>query len=236
MPAYSTSHRQLMKRITFLDADLAKKSDAVVNSAVITAPSIEAGSLKIPLSGTGYGTVSVGAGGVLIDELLSVEAVFKVSKIVETTEIRIGVGSAFNADPDAVAASAWLKIVGQNTAANAHLVYVESDDAVLDINDEPANGIQIPVGVWCKAKLDFRSGIQSISVPGKSKGGKGSIQFAVTAERGYAQHVRGLTKHIDMSNYAGVIGPYFHAEKTGAGGATDSIVYLRELCMEYNSF
>lgn len=236
MPAYSTSHRTLQKRITFLEADLAKKSDAVVNTAVITAPSIEAGSLKIPLSGTGYGTVSVGQGGVAIDDLLSVEAVFKVSKFVETTELRIGAGSAFNADPDAVAASAWLKIIGQAGAANAHLVYVESDDAVLDINDEPANGIQIPVGVWCKARIDFRSGIQSISVPGKSKGGKGSVQFSVTADRGYAQHVRGLTKHMDMSNYTGVIGPYFHAEKTGAGGATDSIIYLRELCMEYNSF
>lgn len=221
------------KKITFSEADITKMESVVVSNATITAPSIEAGSLKIPLSGTGYGTVSVGQGGVLIDELTGIEFVFKVSKFVETTELRIGVGSAFNADPDAVVASAWLKVIGQAGAANAHLVYVESDDNVLDINDEPVSPIQIPVGVWCKAKLDFRSGIQAVLPPGKSKGGKGSVQFSLTGERGYEQHVRPFRRHMDMSNYSGLIGPYFHAEKTGAAGATDSIVYLREINIDY---
>ena len=58
------------------------------------------------------------------------------------------------------------------------------------------------------------------------------MQFSIGDEHGYRTPVGGLTKHMDMSAYCGVIGPYFHAEKTGDSGG-DMVVTLHEMSMEF---
>ena len=133
-----------------------------------------------------------------IDDLLDVEFLYKVSDWDANAEALLGMGSAFNADPDAIAQLACFKVAG---GVNGRNLVIETDDGVTDINDE-ATGIEVGSGEWQRAKIDFATGIQSIAPPGTSKPGKGSLQFIATDANQYTQHIR-VNKHMDMSAYSG---------------------------------
>lgn len=223
----STSHKVRTKVWDFLADDLSE-IDLRIQNATVTAPTILLGKLKIPLDQTtGSSQVDLNQAGWPIDDVLSISHVFSIDVITADLELRIGAASAQNVDPDAIAQSAWFKITASGSTP---IVAVETDDGTIDNNDE-LTGIVIPVATPLVATIDFSSGIQSISVPGKSKGGTGSVQFSLGDARGYKNPVKNLTKHMDMSGYTGGIAPYFHAEKIGASG--NIIVTLHEISMEY---
>ena len=72
-----------------------------------------------------------------------------------------------------------------------------------------------------RTKIDLRTGIQSISPPGVSKGGTGSVEFTASEQRyGQDQHLM-LQKHMDMSAYtAGLQIVAGMIQATGTGTAT----------------
>ena len=222
----STSHQVRTKTWDFLADNLAE-IDLRIQNAIVTAPSIVLGKLKIPLDGVGTAQVDLNQAGWPIDDVLGIQHVFSIDVITADSELRIGAASAFNANPDTIAQSAWFKITASGSTP---VVAVETDDGTIDNNNE-LTGIVIPVATPLVATIDFSSGIQSISVPGKSKGGTGSVKFALGDARGYKNPVKNLTKHMDMSGYTGGIAPYFHAEKVGASG--NMVVTLHQIMMEY---
>lgn len=145
-----------------------------------------------------------------IDDLMFIEYLIYLVNVAAdaNTEIIFGVGSAYAADPNAVAASAWAK-------GKAGIWYAESDDGTTDVNNEPA-GITFVNDKSLRVRIDFKTGIQSKSPPSKSVGGKGSVQMAMS-DGSYLRHAR-LSKHLDMSAYTGGLQPYFGMKQpTGTG-------------------
>jgi hypothetical protein len=132
-----------------------------------------------------------------IADLLRVEYLFQVQDWHANTDGLIGLCSGYNADPDAIQESAWFRVVGGATGRN---LKVETDDNVTDITE--GTGIVLSNTTWVRAVMDFATGIQSIAPPGKSKGGRASIQCTVSDPVGYQKHLK-FNKHIDMSGYAG---------------------------------
>jgi hypothetical protein len=126
--------------------------------------------------------------------------------------------SAYNANPDSVAASAC-------ALTKAGKWYGESDDGTTDVNDEPA-GITFANGKLMRVRIDFATGVQTVSPPSKSKGGKGSIQMTMTDSLGWQQHAK-FSKHLDMSAYTGGLQPYFGLRQpTGTGTA---VVWVQKI-------
>lgn len=63
--------------------------------------------------------------------------------------IVMGVGSDYNANPDSVATNCWFKVTGAGLS-----VFVESDDGVLDIDDEDST-LEVVDNEWATFKIDF---------------------------------------------------------------------------------
>lgn len=159
-----------------------------------------------------------------IDDLISVEYLLKIPSWNAASYGVFGVGSAYNADPDVVAASAWFKIVGGTNGRN---LVIETDDGTTDRNDI-ATGIEVPLSTWMRLRMDFKSGIQSISPPAQSKGGKASVQFACTDAKGFMRHVR-PNVHMDMSAYSGALQLYMGiAGNAGTCYIKRIVVHARE--------
>lgn len=155
-----------------------------------------------------------------IDKLLFVEYLFSLVNVAAdaNTEVIFGMASAYNANPDAVAASVW-------ALGKAGVWYGESDDGTTDVNDEPA-GIRFANGKLMRVRIDFKTGIQSVSPPSKSKGGKGSIQMTMTDTLGWQQHAK-FSKHLDMSAYTAGLQPYFGLRQPTAIGTAE--VWVQKL-------
>lgn len=154
-----------------------------------------------------------------IDDLQKLEILFQISGWDDGTTAILGMGSAFNATTDSIAAQAMFKILPTRA------LVLETDDGTTDIDDH-ATGIVVPEDTWCRAQFDFATGIQTVSPPGVSKGGKGSIQalFSSTSD-GRMIHLQ-PTVHLDMSAYTGGLQLIAGLAQAGAESTTPT-VYLK---------
>jgi len=121
-----------------------------------------------------------------------------------------GLISAYNTDPDAIAAAALFRFDGSNA------VQCETDDGTND-NDDKATGLNIDTTVR-RFTIDFASGVRSI-VPGPSVGGKANVLFSMDDARQNLQQVARSTT-FDMSNYTAKLQLYAMIQK----GAASSVV------------
>lgn len=155
--------------------------------------------------------------GIPVTDLLRVEYLFQIDAWDDNTDAVLGLCSTYNADPDVIQESVWFRITGGATGRN---LKVESDDNVTDISE--ATGLVVPGLTWMRGIMDFATGIQSIAPPGKSKGGRASIQFSMSDANGYQKHLK-FNKHIDMSGYSGGLQPVFGLRQTGALSGTPTL-------------
>lgn len=163
-----------------------------------------------------------------IDDLLSVEYLFRIEGWHANTDAILGLGSTYNADPDAIQEGVWFRIGG---STQNRTLYVESDDNVTNIDDEPT-GIVLPNNAWTRARINFATGIQSIGPPGASKGGKSSVQFSVSDDKGFMRHLQ-FPKHIDMSGYAGGLQPIVGARQVTNNAGSQVYLYLKSMKIEF---
>ena len=123
-----------------------------------------------------------------IDLIQSVEFRAKVTATLDSaTTIVMGLGSARNNDPDAIAANAFFKLAGSNA------VVCESDDGTTD-NDDKATGVSLS-STYKRFLIDFT-------------GGKSNVKFYIDGER-----VASSTT-FDMSGYSAGLQPIFQIQKT----------------------
>ena len=131
--------------------------------------------------------------------------------------LSFGLASARNNDPEAIAAAALFKCVGNNN------VVISTDDAVIDKCDQ-ATGETL-VATMKRFTIDFGSGVQTLAAPSLSKGGKANVQFLCDNGRG---QLRNLARNVlfDMSNYTGGLQPFAQIQKT-AGVTTGAATIAR---------
>jgi len=137
-----------------------------------------------------------------IDDLDHIEFLVKTSATLDTaTTIVCGLASARNDDPDAITASAFVKLDGSN------VIVAESDDGTND-NDDVATG-QSLVAAFRRVVISFAAG-------------KSDVRFFIDGKRVAASTT------FDMSNYAAGLQPYFQIQKTSDSN-TDSLTigYVR---------
>jgi len=140
-----------------------------------------------------------------IDLIQSIEFSAKtVATLDSATTIVMGLGSARNDDPDAVAANAFFKLAGSNA------VVCESDDGTTD-NDDKATGVSL-AATYKRFLIDFT-------------GGKSNVKFYIDGAR-----VASSTT-FDMSGYSAGLQPIFQIQKTSDTN-TDSLTidYVRITC------
>lgn len=119
-----------------------------------------------------------------------------------------GVASARNDAIDSIAAQALFRVSG--TAA----VFCESDDGTNDVDDK-STGQTMATGVARRFEINFAEGVQSVSPPGVSKGGKGNVVFKMDDGNGVMRQVVKSTL-FDMSNYSSNLQPYIQLQKTAS--------------------
>jgi hypothetical protein len=140
-----------------------------------------------------------------IDLIQSIEFRAKVTATLDSaTTIVMGLGSARNDDPDAIAANAFFKLAGSNA------VVCESDDGTTD-NDDKATGVSLS-STYKRFLIDFT-------------GGKSNVKFYIDGAR-----VASSTT-FDMSGYSAGLQPIFQIQKTSDTN-TDSLTidYVRVTC------
>ena len=236
MPTTGPSHGTARKRFDFLYHDI-DSMPLRANDSTAFVDLLLGGNYQITLGGafTGNGSLDLGDNGILGADLLAFEALVKLDSIDVNADIRIGVAGAQNADPDVIAQSAWFKIKGAS-GTDVHTVSIETDDATLNIDDEPTAKTLV-IGEWSRFRIDFATGIQSVSSPGVSKGGLGSVQFSMSrtsASKHFMDKVS-PTKHMDMAALGATIAlqPMVHGVQATAVGTT--VLQIRELIMEYRT-
>jgi len=147
-----------------------------------------------------------------IDDLLQVDFYLKLSTatLPPSASVAFGLCSAYNDDPDALAAHASFRLFGNNN------VVCESDDGVND-NDDEAAGLTLGTGVK-RFAIDFCSGIKTV-VPPPSVGGKAHVLFAMDDDR---FNLRPVCRSVrfDMSSYTSGLQIYAQIQK----GAASSVV------------
>ncbi len=159
-----------------------------------------------------------------IDNLIRVEFLAGITSASMTgITVVFGVGSAKNADPDAVAANAYFKCSGSLA------VVAESDDGTND-NDDKATGQTLTTAVLRRFAIDFSVGVQTVSPPGTSKGGKGNVYFYMDDSTGALRRVADSTL-FDMSNYSS--GLQLYAMIFKASGATLATLHLKDIKVEH---
>jgi hypothetical protein len=235
----STAHRTVKKRFGFVANDKTKLDVRIQDGTNVTS-ALSGGSLVFTADvAADQSTVDLGDNGIAVADLLSFEAVLKVNSFDEQLDIRVGMASAYNVDPDVISEVALFKLRGKAGAANANDVFIETRDTNRDLKGTATNK-SVLVGQWAKYKIDFATGIQSISAPALSKGGLGSVQFQASRESSgnvFSEHVTPgeAGKHMDMSDAVGPLQPFVQVRLLAAPGAAVT-VELREMCLTYRSF
>lgn len=142
----------------------------------------------------------------LIDYLLLVEFWIKCSAAFTAADsLSFGMGSGRNDVIDSLTNHASFRLIGSNE------VYCETDDAVNDVDDKDTG--QTLVAAVKKFAIDFGSGIQSVSPPGVTKGGKANVKFLMNDPQGSLRRVCENTL-FDTSNTALGLQPYVQLQKT----------------------
>lgn len=124
-----------------------------------------------------------------IDEIHSVEFLAKVdvaSADMEATSIVLGLASARNDDPDAVANSVWFK----KAAGADNAVFLESDNGTTNVDDYDS-GADWQDGVWQRFQIDFATGVKTVAPPFVAPvGGKNNIEFRVSSGTTYGPNLQ----------------------------------------------
>lgn len=131
-----------------------------------------------------------------IDDMKKFIARFKVSTITTAEQVVIGVGSAWNDDPDSIAEHAWFKL-----DATMDLL-VESDDGTND-NDDEDTGVDLTADTYIWGMIDLSD--------------TADVKF-YTSTDGNTWTRRVSTTTFDMSNYTAGLQPMFAVIK--ASGVT----------------
>ena len=163
-----------------------------------------------------------------IDDLKSIEFLFRIEAWHTFSDAILGLCSTYNADPDAIQEGIWFRIGG---GAGNRTLYIESDDNVTNIDDEPT-GIVLADNTWFRGRITFDTGIQSIAPPGASKGGKSSVQFEITDAKGFCRHIQ-VPKHMDMSAYAGGLQPVIGLRQLTSDAPAAVSLFLKRLTIEH---
>ncbi len=164
-----------------------------------------------------------------IDQLAHVEFLIRLESWNANAIGYVGLCSAYNSTPDSIAQSAWLKIAG---GSNGRDLAAETDDGTTDLNDKtPTPAIELPQDDWVRLAIDFRTGVQTLSPPSQSTGGKASVQFAASNANGEARRLK-LGSHMDMSAYAAGLQPIFGLRQA-TGTAGTPAMYCRLIRAEY---
>jgi hypothetical protein len=125
-----------------------------------------------------------------IDDIQRIEMRVKLgAELTSGTELCFGLGAARNATSDSVAANAWFKMVG---ATSTTAVFVETDDAVRDI-DDIATGTTLGT-TFKRFVIDFT-------------GGKSDVKFYIDGQRVAASQT------FNMSSYTAGLQPYIQLQK-----------------------
>jgi hypothetical protein len=125
-----------------------------------------------------------------IDDIQRIEMRVKLgAALTSGTELCFGLGAARNATSDSVAANAWFKMVG---ATSTTAVFVETDDAVRDI-DDIATGTTLGT-TFKRFVIDFT-------------GGKSDVKFYIDGQRVAASQT------FNMSSYTAGLQPYIQLQK-----------------------
>jgi hypothetical protein len=134
-----------------------------------------------------------------IDDIQRIEMRVRLgAALTSGTELCFGLGSARNATSDSVAANAWFKMVG---ATSTTAVFVETDDAVRDI-DDIATGTTLGT-TFKRFVIDFT-------------GGKSDVKFYIDGQR------VGASQRFDMSSYTAGLQPIIQLQKA-ANTNVDSV-------------
>lgn len=159
-----------------------------------------------------------------IDNLIRVEWLATVTSAAMTdVSLVMGMGAARNDTVDSVADNAWFKCIASLA------VVVESDDGTNDTDDK-ATGQTLVTAVQRRFAIDFSNGVQTVSPPGTSKGGKGNIEFYMDDANGRLTRVATRTL-FDMSNYSGNL--QFMVQVQKASGTTLAVVGIKDVKIEH---
>jgi len=164
-----------------------------------------------------------------IDSLKSIEYQAMLNDWNANAVAYLGLGSAYNADPSLVAARAWFEIGGV-AVASEYPIKVHTDDGTNDVT--VTTGFRTAEDVWKRYRLDFATGIQTISPPGSSKGGKASIRYSVTDSKLQYQRSENPSSHLDMSNYSSGLQLYFGVRQA-SGTQTNAAIIVKNIKVEY---
>jgi len=235
--AKAVSHGANRKKFDFLFND-AGSMPFRANTGVGLATTFVDGAINLSIgAAVGSGSLDMNATGLLAVDLISIEFLIKLKAIDVNSRITLGVASAYNADPDVVAESAWFKIIGTG-ASDAHSVVIESDDATTNIDDE-ATSKTLVIDAWSRMKIDFATGIQSISSPGVSKGGLGSLRYEMgrTSVGSHFMSKISPTQHMDFSAVGAAIQlqPMILTQQVTALASPATVLQVKEIILEYQT-
>lgn len=152
-----------------------------------------------------------------IADIVRVSFIAKISaSLAAAVRAVLGVASARNDDPDAIAANAWFQCAGANTLT------VETDDGTTDLDDK-ATGDSL-AATYKELVIEFAEGIASKSPPALSTGGKSNIGFYVGNTNGSRRRVAQNTQ-FDMSAYSSNLQLFAQIQKT-SGTAVGTLSIL----------
>lgn len=153
-----------------------------------------------------------------IDDIRKVWFLAKISDtLAAAVRAVVGVASARNDDPDAIAEAAWFQCAGANTLT------VETDDGTTNLDDK-ATGLSLGASAYRELVIDFAEGQASASPPALSTGGKSSVGFYIGNTNGSRRRVAQSTQ-FNMSAFAGNLQLFAQIQKTtGTAVGTLSIL------------
>lgn len=143
-----------------------------------------------------------------IDDIQRVEIRCRLDAVLTTgTEVVWGVGSARNDTTDSVACNAWFKMVGANSTT---LVYVETDDGVVDDDD---NSTGETLGTTFKRfVIDFN-------------GGKSDVKFYIDGKRVLP------TTTFSLAGYSAGLQPLIQIQKAANTNVNGIVIdYVKVTC------
>ena len=148
-----------------------------------------------------------------IDDLIRARFLFEVdwggSPFPTASQIVIGLASAQNDDPDAVAQVAWFRL---NGTAVVKLETKDGTNSQLAFN----TGVSLPKLTLVEGVIDIATEIQTVAPPGINKAGKGNVTFFLdNPVTGISQKVSGAAL-FDMSAYSGGLQLFAQVQKTSS--------------------
>lgn len=160
-----------------------------------------------------------------IDDLVDVEFRYSIEDFEAGTDFYLGMASAYNAAPDSVASAVWFKV-----SDAARTLTVESDDGTTD-NNNIATNLAPGDSELQVAQIHFNTGVQSVSPPSTSNGGKSDIRFSHTDSAQILQHCN-LASTIGMPAYSAGLQIYVGGIASAALSGTPTL-YLKEVTVRY---